>query len=241
MSYALDYPIAERAPENVRASFIRRTYAHLAGAILAFVAIEFVIFSAFLNTTDKFDTFFGVFVQSPVSILIVFALFIGGSFLFRYWAHAAVSPAMQYIGLGAYVVLEALVFVPILAIATYYVNDPTIIPTAGILTLAIFAGLSISVLVTGKDFSFLGPILSLTCCLVFGLIIASMLFGFTLGLGFSFAMVAVASAFILYDTSNVLHHYRVDQHVGAALELFASIAMLFYYILRILIAVSDRR
>ena len=47
------------------------------------------------------------------------------------------------------------------------------------------------------------------------------------------ALVILACGFILYDTSNVLHHYRTDQHVGAALELFASLALLFYYILRI--------
>ena len=77
--------------------------------------------------------------------------------------------------------------------------------------------------------------------LAFGLIIAGLIFGFSLGLLFSFAMVAVASGWILYDTSNVLHHYRTDQHVAASLTLFASVALLFYYILRILIAVSSDR
>jgi FtsH-binding integral membrane protein len=116
-----------------------------------------------------------------------------------------------------------------------------VIPTAGILTLAIFGGLTFVVFTTRADFSFLGPILCTVSWLIFGLIIAAIIFGFTLGLLFSFAMVAFASAAILYDTSNVLHHYRTNQHVAAALSLFASVALLFWYILRILIALSDSR
>jgi FtsH-binding integral membrane protein len=90
------------------------------------------------------------------------------------------------------------------------------------------------VFITQKDFSFLGPILAVASFLIFGLIILGMLFSFSLGLWFSFAMVALASVFILYDTSNVLHKFRTDMHVAASLELFASIAVLFYYILLIL-------
>jgi FtsH-binding integral membrane protein len=66
-----------------------------------------------------------------------------------------------------------------------------------------------------------------------GLIVASFLFGFELGLLFSAGMVLLAGASILYTTSNLLHHYRTDQHVAAALELFAAVALLFWYILRI--------
>jgi FtsH-binding integral membrane protein len=66
-----------------------------------------------------------------------------------------------------------------------------------------------------------------------GLIVASLLFGFTLGNLFSFAMVAFAGTAILYNTSSVLHRFNTNQHVAAALTLFASIALLFWYILRI--------
>src|SRR5437660_23144 len=86
-----------------------------------------------------------------------------------------------------------------------------------------------------------GAILAFGCWIAIALCVAGLLFGFTLGLLFSFAMVALASGYILYDTSNVLHHYRTDQHVAAALALFASVALLFYYILRILIQLSANR
>jgi FtsH-binding integral membrane protein len=243
MSYALDYPIAEQAPANARAAFIRRTYGHLAGAILAFIALEFLVFGVLLPDKLAREGFFGDLFAHPGSLLVLLVAFIGGGYLAQFWARSATSQAMQYVGLGLYVVLEAVIFVPILWVATDYVKDPNIIPTAGILTLAIFGGLTTTVFVTRKDFSFLGPILSIACFVALALIVIAMFipgaFG-GLGLWFSFAMVAVASGWILYDTSNIIHHYRTDQHVAAALALFASVALLFFYILRILIEVSGR-
>ena len=72
-----------------------------------------------------------------------------------------------------------------------------------------------------------------------GLIVASILFGFTLGMFFSYVMVAFACGYILYDTSNVLHHFHEDSYVAASLELFASIALMFWYVLRIFISSRD--
>ena len=63
-----------------------------------------------------------------------------------------------------------------------------------------------------------------------------MIFGFSLGLVFCAAMVALAAGFIIYDTSNIIHRYGTNEHVAASLALFASVALLFYYILRIFMA-----
>jgi uncharacterized protein len=41
---------------------------------------------------------------------------------------------------------------------------------------------------------------------------------------------------ILYSTSNIIHYYRTDQYVAASLSLFAAVALLFYYVLYILLA-----
>jgi len=71
-----------------------------------------------------------------------------------------------------------------------------------------------------------------------GLIVCGTLFGFQLGTLFSAGMVALSAGYILYYTSNVLHHYRTDQHVAAALALFAAVALLFWYILRLVMALS---
>ena len=63
----------------------------------------------------------------------------------------------------------------------------------------------------------------------------SAIFGFTLGNVFAFIMVAFAGSAILYQTSQMLHRFNTRQHVAAALTLFASVALLFWYVLRIFI------
>jgi FtsH-binding integral membrane protein len=236
MSYAMDYPdhrMAADAAADVRAAFIRRTYAHLAGALLAFTALETVL----VNLVPA--EMIGSMVSSRFSWLIVLGLFMGTAYVAQRWALSGASPGMQYAGLALYVVAEAIVFLPLLYVAVHF-SAPDLLPKAGVLTLALFAGLTFVVFFTGSDFSYLRTILYVGGVLALGIIVVSLFMGGGLGLWFSAAMVVLACGFILYDTSNVLHHYRTDQHVAASLALFASVALLFWYILRILMATSRR-
>ena len=84
----------------------------------------------------------------------------------------------------------------------------------------------------------MGSILSIGGFVALGFIICSMVFGFSLGLIFSSVMVVFAAGSVLYSTSNVMHQYRTDQHVAAALSLFASVALLFFYILQVLMSLA---
>src|SRR5262245_40616270 len=129
--YELDARIAARAEPSERAAFIYRTYSHLAGAVLAFVLLETALFT--LVPKLELDQFLGAAFRSPISMLIVLLGFVVVGHVARYWAHASTSQAMQYLGLGLYVVAEAVFFVPILYIANYYVRDPDLIAKAGIL------------------------------------------------------------------------------------------------------------
>ena len=228
-SYGSRRGAAAYALPDERAGFIRRTYAHLAGAILAFVLLEMAIFA----TPAIRDSLVGLLTQSW---LLTLALFIGASFIADRWARSDASRGLQYVGLGVYVALQALIFVPLLYVALFYVNDPALIPTAGIITGALFLGLTAVVFTTGADFSFLRGALIVGSLVALGLIVASLLFGFSLGVIFSVVMVGLAAISILYSTSNVLHYYRTDQYVAASLSLFAAVALLFYYVVRILIA-----
>ncbi|HEX6984530.1 MAG TPA: Bax inhibitor-1 family protein, partial [Planctomycetaceae bacterium] len=130
-----------------------------------------------------------------------------------------------------------LIFVPLLLFASAV--DASIIPTAGFLTLLIFGGLTVTVFVTGADFSFLRGFLVVASLLAIAAIVGSFFFGYGLGIWFSAAMIGLVSGFILYDTSNVLHHYRTDQYVAASLALFASVATLFWYVIRLLMSLSE--
>ena len=232
--YGYDSPAAVAQPSD-RAAFIRRTYAHLAGAILAFVGLEALLLQVVPGELIQ-QTFF----HSQYSWLLVLLAFMGASYLAQYRARSQTSVAMQYLGLGLYVVAEAVIFLPLLYIASYYCDSPKVIPTAGILTLAVFAGLTLSVFVTRKDFSFLGPILTVGSLIALGLIVVAIFVGFDLGTLFSAAMVVLMSGYILYYTSNVMLHYRTDQHVAAALALFAAVATLFWYILQLVMSMNRR-
>lgn len=210
-----------------RMAFIRRTYAHLAGAVGLFVLISWM-----LNKT-QFALDMTIWVaRGQWNWLMVLGLFMVVGWVADKWARSDVSQGMQYLGLLLYVVAEAILFVPLLYIAAYY-SDPSVIPHAALLTLTLFAGLTGTVFITKKDFSFLGGILGLAGFAALGVIVASILFGFTLGLLFSVLMVGLACGYVLYYTSQILAHYRPTQHVAAALALFAAIALLFWYILQI--------
>jgi len=221
--------VASEAEVEERLAFIRRTYLHLLGAILAFVGCEFAIFQSGVARTMA-RTMTGGW-----SWLLVLGLFIGVGYVANRLALSKSSPALQYAGLAMFVVAESFIFVPLLYMAAVY-SDPSVIPAAGVITLSTFSVLTGYVFVTKKDFSFLGPILAIATAIAFGAIIVAILFGFNLGTIFAMAMIALASGYILYYTSNVLHEYNTEQHVAASLALFSAVAMLFYYVLYFLVA-----
>lgn len=213
---------------DARLSFIRRTYAHLFGAVLAFIGLEVVLFA-----TGIAQSIMGVLMMGgQLGWLLVLGAFMAVGYVANRWAMSDTSVGMQYLGLSVYVIVEAIIFVPLLGIAAAY-SSPETIPMAGLTTLVVFAGLTVAVFMTKKDFSFLRTGLVVASFLAIGAIIAGAIFGFQLGLLFSVVMVGVAAGYILYYTSNVLHHYRTDQHVAASLALFSAVALLFWYILRI--------
>ncbi len=210
---------------DARVSFIRKTYAHLMGAILAFVGLEVMLFQSGLAEVVASA-------MLSVSWLLVLALFMGVAWAADWLAHSETSKAVQYVGLGLYVVAEAFLMTPLLYMAVAY-SDPSVLPSAVVTTLVVFAGLTVAVFVTKKDFSFLRTALVVASFGALGLIIAATLFGFQLGMLFSVAMAVVAAGFVLYSTSNVLLHYNTHQYVAASLALFSSVALMFWYILRI--------
>lgn len=210
---------------EARSQFILRTYLHLLGAIILFVLAEIVFF--FTGVAAAVITF--AFNSSWLVIL--------GGFMLVGWlatrtAQSSVSKPMQYLALIGFVIAEALLFIPLLAVAQQRAGDG-VIQSAALVTLIGFAALTGVVFVTRKDFSFLGALLKWGGMVALVLIVAGVVFGFQLGTFFSVGMVAFAGAAILYDTSNILHHYPEDRYVAAALGLFASVALMFWYVLRL--------
>ena len=231
MNYSSDNPfvVAADAEASDRAMFIRRTYLHLAGAILAFVVLE-----AALLRMEGIENMIGL-MTGGMGWLVTLGAFMGVSWLADKLARSDAAPSVQYIGLGLFVVAEAVIFLPLMYLAAYR-SDPTVIPMAGIITGLLFAGLTATAFITRKDFSFLGSILTVCGFIAMGVIICSILFGFTLGLLFASVMVFFAGGSILYTTSNIIHHYRTTQHVAASLALFSGVMLLLWYVLRIMMS-----
>lgn len=214
-----------------RVAFYKKTYAHVAGGVLAFVIFEYLL----LQSETIVDFMFSMTQGWRWLIML------GGFMLVTNYAERMTlktpNKNMQYLAYGIYVLAEALIFVPLIYIAAFYLDSgPEILNQAAIITLALFTGLSAIVLVTKKDFSFLRAGLTVGFFIAIGLIIAGSIFGFTLGLWFSVAMCVLAAGSILYQTSNLVHNYRSQDYIPAALGLFASLMLLFWYVLTILMS-----
>ena len=223
---------ASMASATERSDFIHRTYQHLALAVAAFVGVEALL----LNIPGIGRL--AMAMTSGFMWLLVIGGFMLVSRVAEKWAFDSVTPGRAYLGLGLYIVAEALIFVPLMYVAANFAG-PSVIGKAAVTTGVTFAGLTAVVLVTKKDFSFMRGILTVVGFSALGLIAASVLFGFSLGSWFAWAMAAFAAGAIVYQTSNVMQHFRTDQHVAASLALFASVATLFYYVLMIFMRSDD--
>ncbi|HSR97973.1 MAG TPA: Bax inhibitor-1 family protein [Kofleriaceae bacterium] len=224
-----------------RVRFIRMTYLHLLGAILVFAGLLYLLMTNETLIAKVSLPLVNFAFGGRWNWGIVLLAFMAVSWLADYWATHATSRATQYAGLGIYVVAEALIFVPLLAIVaakTYVIlarggHEPHIVRDAAFTTLGIFGALTASVLISKKDFSWMRSGLVMVSAGAMMLVVLSLVFGFNLGIVFSIAMVLLAAGYILYQTSQVLAHYDPRQHVAAALALFSSVALMFWYVIRI--------
>lgn len=241
MSYSVDYEdydqqdlFAADARQSERVAFIQRVYAHVGGAVAFFVLLVAIMLNMPTVIEPLAGMFFGQF-------WIFFIAFMIASAAAHKMAASHANPGLQYAGLGFYAFAEALFFAPMLWVIRSFpqFGGDQVIIQAAVFTLMIFGGLTAFVLLTKSDFSFLRNFLVVASMAVFGLIIVSFFTPITLGTWFAGGMVVLMSGFILWETSNVLHHYHTTQHVAAALAIFSSLATLFWYVLQLTAFMDD--
>lgn len=212
---------------EVRVEFYKKTYTHVAGGILLFILFEYLLLQS------------SMVVEFMLSMTQGWRwlLMLGGFMLITNYAESTVLKTadrnIQYMAYALYVFAQAIIFVPLLYIAIMYTGGAELIQQAAIVTLGLFVGISAIVFITKKDFSFLKAGLTVGFFIAIGLIIAGALFGFDLGLWFSVAMCLLAGGSILYQTSNMINKYGTEDYVPASLGLFASLMLLFWYVLQI--------
>ncbi|AOW18589.1 permease [Polaribacter vadi] len=213
--------------DEVRVAFYKKTYAHVAGGVLLFVLFEYLLLQS--DTIVEF--------MLSMTEGWRWLVMLGGFMLITSYAESTVLKTadknIQYMAYALYVFAQALIFVPLLAIAIYYTESVDLIQQAAIVTLALFVGISSVVFITKKDFSFIKTGLTIGFFIAMGLIVAGTLFGFNLGLWFSVGMCLLAGGSILYQTSNLVNKYGTEDYIPASLGLFASLMLLFWYVLQI--------
>ncbi|WP_397364464.1 Bax inhibitor-1 family protein [Olleya sp. R77988] len=216
------------ASEADRTVFYKKTYGHVAGGVLLFVLFEYLLLQS------------SVVVDFMLSMTVGYKwlLLLGGFMLVTTYAESTAmktaDKSKQYLAYAIYVLAQAVIFVPMIYVAAFYMETGSeMLQQAALVTLALFTGLTAVVMLTGKDFSFLKAGLTIGFFIALGLIIAGTIFGFDLGLWFSGAMCLLAAGSILYQTSQIVNKYTTEDYIPAALGLFASLMLLFWYILRI--------
>ena len=236
-----------------RVAFLRKTYAHLGVALIAFAAITAGMMRFATQTSLKFS---GWALQGRWSWLLVLGLFMVVGYVAERLARSESSRGLQYVGLGIAVIAEAVLLQPMLWILIARFGNPetigfteggmlagqaaSILAQAVVITLAIFIGLTLTVFLTKKDFSFMRGALAIASFAALGVILASAIFGFSLGAFFTGAMILLMAGYILYQTSMVMSYFPPSGYVAASLMLFSTIATLFWYVLRILMELNRR-
>jgi len=222
--------IVGQLSEIEKVTFYKKTYSHLALGVFVFIIVEFLFLQSSMITNFALSLAQGR----------MWLLMLGGFMLVTNYAEkmavSSVDRNKQYIGFGLYIIAEAFIFLPLIYIAISMTGSGALLKQAAIMTISLFAGLSMVAMYTKQDFSFMRRFLTIGFMVAMGLIVAGLLFGFNLGLWFSVGMIVLASGSILYQTSNMIYRYNEEQYVAAALGLFASLMLLFWYILRIFLS-----
>jgi FtsH-binding integral membrane protein len=228
-----------------RVAFLRRTYAHLGVALIAWAGLTAFIFRYMSETSLKFSAFALRGQWNWLLVLGAFMLVQAGA---QALARSNASKGFQYAGLTLAVVAESVILQPLIWVlfARFMRGDfgntspYTIVEEAALLTIVIFAGLTLTVFITKKDFSFMRGFLMIASFAALGVIVGSAIFGFHLGVVFCGAMILLMAGYVLYQTSLVMQYYPPAAHVSAALMLFSTIATLFWYVLQFVMEMNRR-
>jgi len=231
--------IVADAPAADRAAFFRRTYGLVAVGFAAFAALLAIFFVGFDQRSGiAFALFAGLgsMISSlgGWSILLVMLAFWGATTLAQSLAFNRASRSSQYAGLGLYVILEALIFVPLIGyvILSTKGNASSVLVPAGIVTGGMIAGLTALVFMTNLDFSFLKVAIILGSFAALAIVLVAAIAGLSLGAWFSIAMIVLMATVILYQTNEIKNTLETDQHVAAAFILFSSFVTLLFYVIR---------
>jgi uncharacterized protein len=215
-----------------RVAFLRKSYGLLGIALIVWAGASAYIFRFMPELSLKWSKW--ALGGGGFNWLIVIGLLIASGMFAQWLARSNTSRAIQVLGLGVEVAAWTFLLQPllwILFIKFKPAGAQAILAQGTIATLVIFTGLTATVFITKKDFSFLRGVITVGMFAALGIIAGSIIFGFTLGLVFTGALIALLALKILYDTSLMLNYVPPTHYVSAALMLFGTVATLFWNII----------
>jgi len=223
--------IVADAPAADRAAFFRRTYGLVAAAFGAFAVTLYALFVSGIAETFM-RSIAGVGSWGMLGVMVLFWV---GTTAAQSLAFNRASRASQYAGLGLYVLLQAIIFVPLIYYTSYVTkgNPGEILIPACMATGALVVALTAVVFMTNLDFSFLKVAIVIGSICALGIVIVSLFAGWSLGAWFSIAMIVLMATVILYQTNEIKNTMETDQHVAAAFVLFSSFVTLLFYVIRL--------
>lgn len=243
-----------------RVAFLRKTYGILGGALIAFAVLTAGMMRFATEASLRYAAWFSGYQGEgrPPTMwhaVVVGALFIGVCLFAQRLAQSQTSRGVQYLGLSMGIVAYSALLQPLLWGLIFGFGNPamreagvllsgqaaSILGQAIIVTLAIFVGLTLTVFITRKDFSFLRGALMLGMFAMIGVGLASWAFGFSVGALYFGAGILLMSGYILYQTSAIMSAFPPSAYVAAALMLFATVATLFIYVLQLVMSLNQRR
>ncbi len=241
-----------------RVDFLRKTYGLLALSLVGFAVVAGGMMRFMTETSYSFSAWA---LKGQWTWIAVLVMFMAVGWLAERLARSDTSRGVQLAGLSLGVVAQGVLLQPLLWVLFIQFGKPedfvfndagriVAFETSGlavkilmesiVITLAIFIGLTATVFVTKKDFTFMRGVLVVATFAALGVIVASMIFGFQLGAIFCGAMILLMSLYVLYQTSLVLQHFPPTHYVAAALMLFSTIATLFWYVLQLMMELNRR-
>jgi modulator of FtsH protease len=210
---------AAQASVDERMGFVRKVYA------LFFAATLFAIGGVLLGVSIKPLTMFAF--EHPI---IMFLAMIGGVMGAQAVRHV---PGLNLVALFAFTTFTGIVISPLIAVILRI--NPGSILAAGVLTVGIFGGLTAYVFISKKDFSFLRGMVTVGLIVVILAGVVNIFLGSgALGFAVAAATLLLFSGFVLYDTSNIIRRYPVNEYVAGALSLYLDAFNIFLALLRIL-------
>jgi hypothetical protein len=222
--------------DTARGAFIVRVYQHLLAAIVIFVGFEALLLN--LGVGEAMYDFLTS--SGGASWLLIMGGFMLVSWFATQAAHDILNPSRQYLGMFAIAAGEAAIFAPLLHYAfNIHQGGASTVGAAAVITAMGFAGLTAVAMTTRHDLSWLRPIVMWGFMIALVMIVAGALFGMNFGVWFSVGMIALAGGAILYQTQTIMRQYPTEAHVGAAVQLFASVMLMFWYVLSLVMRLGD--